>query len=221
MPNWWLTPVHDEWVEVYRDNCLELTGSNLTISFDVCPRKLISSCGSFVTKGEWQFGVEQRGKEQLVFYINTDKETNHKYELTAPLPSDWENKWHHVEACYDGKQMTVNIDGKQVAQMEAQGNIINAPFPVNIGRNEQTHGQDTQVYICDALMDNVIIADASGQLLRHRCPHLRYDMARQNRTAGNLSDEEINPAHIMQVAECRQRYGGDLEQEPLPHHLLL
>jgi hypothetical protein len=31
--------------------------------------------------------------------------TNHKYELTAPLPSDWENKWHHVEARYDGRQM--------------------------------------------------------------------------------------------------------------------
>ena len=174
---------HDEWVEVYRNDCLELTGNTLTVSFDVCPRKLISSCGSFVTKGEWQFGVEQKGKEQLLFYINTDKApatqgegngrlfgrrpaaTNHKYELTAPLPADWENKWHHVEATYDGKQMTVSIDNAQVAQMEAQGNIINAPFPVNIGRNEQTHGQDTRVYICDALMDNVTIADKSGQLL--------------------------------------------------------
>ena len=61
--------------------------------------------------------------------------------------------------------MTVSIDKTEVAQMEAQGNIINAPFPVNIGRNEQTHGQDTHVYICDALMDNVVIADNSGQLL--------------------------------------------------------
>ena len=24
---------HDEWVEVYRDNCLELTGSNLTQTY--------------------------------------------------------------------------------------------------------------------------------------------------------------------------------------------
>lgn len=174
---------HDEWVEVYRDDCLEVTGNTLNVHFDVYPRKLISSCGSFVTKGEWQFGVQQNGKEQLVFYINTDKApasegepkafpfgrrpaaTNHKYELSAPLPADWENKWHHVEACYDGKKMTVSIDKTEVAQMEAQGNIINAPFPVNIGRNEQTHGQDTHVYICDALMDNVVIADNSGQLL--------------------------------------------------------
>ena len=174
---------HDEWVEIYRDDCLELTGNSLTISFDIYPRKLISSCGSFVTKGEWQFGVQQNGKEQMTFYINTDKApapqgadaarpgmrrsaaTNYKYELQAPLPADWEENWHHVEAVYDGTQMTVSIDNAQVAQMDAQGNIINAPFPVNIGRNEQTHGQDTRVYICDALMDNVILSDASGQLL--------------------------------------------------------
>ena len=148
--------------------------------------------------------------QQLVFYINTDKDTSHKYELAATLPNDWENKWHHVEACYDGKQMTVSIDRKQVAQMEAQGNIINAPFPVNIGRNEQTHGQDTQVYICDALMDNVIIADTSGQLL-----NLDFETEQQEGTYFSY------PAHIMQAAECRQRYGGNLEQKPLPQHLLL
>ena len=61
--------------------------------------------------------------------------------------------------------MTLSIDGTQVAAMDAQGNIINAPFPVNIGRNEQTHGQDTRVYICDALMDNVIISGKQGELL--------------------------------------------------------
>ena len=37
----------------------------------------------------------------------------------------------------------------------------------------------------------------------------------------NLSDEEIGPARIMPVAECRQWYGRDLEQEPFPQHLLL
>ena len=180
---------HDEWVEVYRDECLELTGDNLTISFDVMPRKLISSCGSFVTKGEWQFGVQQEGKEKLSFYVNTDKvpesvlgkvdpndfralmrramsaPKNYKYVVTAALPSDWEDNWHHVDAVYDGNRMTLSIDGKELASAEASGNIINAPFPVNIGRNEQTHGQDTRVYICDALMDNVVIADKSGELL--------------------------------------------------------
>ena len=175
---------HDEWVEVYRDECLEISGDAVSISFDVFPRKLISSCGSFVTKGEWQYGVQQKGKDQIIFYINTDKAPasaeeengggfrwrravprNHKYELTAQLPADWEYNWHSVEAVYDGQKMTLSIDGVQAASMDARGNIINAPFPVNIGRNEQTHGQDTRVYICDALMDNVVISDRSGEVL--------------------------------------------------------
>lgn len=180
---------HDEWVEVYRDDCLEVSGNSLGISFDVMPRKLVSSCGSFVTKGDWQFGVQQKGKEKITFYINTDKAPesampkidpndpraafrramtapkNYRYVLEAPLPSDWEYNWHHVDAAYDGSRMTLAIDGRQLAGMEAEGNIINAPFPVNIGRNEQAHGQDTRVYICDALMDDVVISDNSGELL--------------------------------------------------------
>ena len=217
---------HDEWVEVYRDDCLELTGNSLTISFDVCPRKLISSSGSFVTKGEWQFGVQQTGKQQLLFYINTDKAptpptnptnptnptppaSNHKYELKAPLPSDWENKWHHVEACYNGKQMTLSIDHAEVARIHAQGNIINAPFPVNIGRNEQTHGQDTHVYICDALMDNVVIADATGQLL-----NLDFETERQEgnyfsygigaRTYGTIWPDRTVQPEIYQMKKSAQ-----------------
>ena len=35
------------------------------------------------------------------------------------------------------------------------GNIMNTPFPVNIGRNVEIHGQETSVYICDAIIDQV------------------------------------------------------------------
>lgn len=191
---------HDEWVEIYRDDSLELCGQSLKIAFDVFPRKLVSSCGSFLTKGEWQFGVQQDGKEKLNFYINTDKcpesampkinmnepwamyrmqqlmPKNYRYVLSAPLPANWEDNWHHVEAVYDGQQMTLAIDSNQVST-EAKGNIINAPFPVNIGRNEQTHGQDTDVYICDAQMDNVVIANQFGELL-----HLDFEQEQQGET---------------------------------------
>ena len=35
------------------------------------------------------------------------------------------------------------------------GKIKNTPFPVNIGRNAEIHGQETEVYICDAIIDQV------------------------------------------------------------------
>lgn len=224
---------HDEWVEVYRDDSLEVTGNTLQISFDVFPRSLVSSCGSFVNKGEWQFGVQQNGKEKLNFYINTDKAPasampkidpnhpyyhyilaqqtpkNYRYVLEAPLPADWEDHWHHVSAQYDGAQMTVSIDGQQVASAAAEGYIINAPFPVNIGRNEQTHGQDTHVHICDALMDNVIIANQFGELL-----HLDFEQEQAGdkyfsygigaRTYGTIWPDRTVQPEIYQMKKAAQ-----------------
>jgi beta-galactosidase len=142
---------HDQWVEIYRDSVLETYTDKLTLSCMVFPRKLVSSCGSFITKGSYQYGLQQRGKKEIEFYLYTDK-TN---VIKAELPENWEENWHHVAAVYDGKNMIIYIDGKEKTRGKASGAIPNFPFPVNIGRNAELHGQDTQVYICDAIMDNV------------------------------------------------------------------
>ncbi len=142
---------HDQWIEVYRQSNVEITGDQLTLTCDVYPRKLISSCGSFITKGSYQFGLQQQGKDSLDFYLYTDK----RHILRVKLPGDWENNWHQLSGVYDGKMMTVYIDQKKVGEQAASGTIKNFPFPVNIGRNAEIHGQETDVYICDAQMDNV------------------------------------------------------------------
>ena len=115
------------------------------------PPELVSSCGSFITKGNYQFGLQQRGKDKLEFYIYTDK----KHSVCASLPTDWEYNWHQVTCVYDGQKMSIYIDGAEKASTQASGNIRNFPYPVNIGRNAETHGQETSVYICDAQMDEV------------------------------------------------------------------
>ncbi|SHE71499.1 beta-galactosidase small subunit-related protein [Dysgonomonas macrotermitis] len=142
---------HDQWVEVYRQSNVEIDTDQLTLTCEVYPRKLVSSCGSFITKGNFQFGLQQQGKDSLDFYLYTNK----KYILRVPLPSDWENKWHQLSGVYDGKEMAVYIDGNKVGTLAASGHITNFPFPINIGRNEEIHGQETDVYICDAILDNV------------------------------------------------------------------
>lgn len=171
---------HDQWVEIYRQNNVEISQDKLTLMCDVYPRKLISSCGSFITKGNYQFGLQQVGKDSLDFYIYTDqaeptKDNNRQrnfmmfmrgkkegiHRLRIKLPENWENNWHKLSGVYDGNAMTVYIDGKSVGSKEAKGSITNFPFPINIGRNAEAHGQDTDCYICDAQMDNVgIFADA-------------------------------------------------------------
>ncbi|HEY5570541.1 MAG TPA: glycoside hydrolase family 2 TIM barrel-domain containing protein, partial [Bacteroidales bacterium] len=148
---------HDEWVEVYRKENTEIEGDKLTLTCDVFPRKLISDCGSFITKGSRQFGLQQRGKSQISFYIYTDK----LQEVKAELPSDWEYKWHNIAGVYDGIEMKIYIDGKIKATEKASGMIKNLPYPINIGRNAEIHNCETNVAICDALIDNVGIFSKS------------------------------------------------------------
>lgn len=146
---------HDAWIEVYRGENLELTSNQLVLKFDVYPRKLSENSGTFITKGNNQFGIQQEGEKEITFYIFTDK----KYELKASLPLDWEYNWHHVLCIYDGHSMSMFIDDMELGKIKAAGYIKNLPYPVNIGRNSETQGCETNVAICDAMIDNVAIFD--------------------------------------------------------------
>jgi beta-galactosidase len=142
---------HDQWVEIYSRNNVEVSGDKLTLVCRVYPRKLSSNCGSYLTKGSYQFGLQQKGKDNLEFYLYTNK----KHSLLASLPSDWEYHWHDIKAVYDGQTMRLYIDNEEKASANVSGNIRNFPFPVNVGRNAEMHGQETNVHICDAKIDNV------------------------------------------------------------------
>ncbi len=166
---------HDEWVEVYRSSNVELSGKALTISFDVKPGKLsgIYEGAPYVTKGNTQFGVVQKGTDKLQFYLHSGV----KHALTVDLPSDWTGRWHHVTASWDGKEMRLFIDGQlkgtePTVQTEPKNNnrwgngggergmLSNFPYPINIGRFAGNHAQDPQtIYTADAEMDNVAIYD--------------------------------------------------------------
>ena len=165
---------HDEWVEVYRSNNVELAGNALTISFDVKPGKLSGTYegAPYVTKGNTQFGVVQKGNDKLQFYLHSGV----KHTLDIDLPSDWVGKWHHVTASWDSKEMKLYIDGqlkgtestvsKESGNNNRRGNrgggergvLSNFPYPINIGRFAGNHAQDPQtIYTADAEMDNVAI----------------------------------------------------------------
>ncbi len=140
---------HDQWVEVYRDEGLEISGNNLTLTLYVYPRALSGSAGTLITKGDWQFGIDQSNKDTLEFYLTTRQ----RHTVKLDLPGNWEYNWHQVTACYDGSSIFLNIDGRESVHLPVSGNIRNTPFPVNIGRNAEIHGQETSVYICDAIID--------------------------------------------------------------------
>ena len=149
----------DQWVEVYRGDNLEIESDRLTLSMDVFPRSFNTSGGYFIAKGSNQFGLRQLGEDKLSFYLFNGS----RKEISGPLPSDWQDHWHHIQGVYDGEKMALYIDGKQVAEGPCTGRIVNLPWPVCIGRDEETCGQDPRVYICDAIIDNVgVFTDAYG-----------------------------------------------------------
>ncbi|MBQ6800570.1 MAG: DUF4981 domain-containing protein, partial [Bacteroidaceae bacterium] len=173
---------HEEWVEVYRSKNVELTGNALTISFDVKPGELSGMCegAPYVTKGNTQFGVVQRGSDKLQFYLHSGV----KHTLDVALPDNWVGNWHHVTASWDSKEMKLYIDGElkgtetttpkapqnnRRGGPQERGMLSNFPYPINIGRFAGNHAQDPQTtYTADAEMDNVAIynqclADGEGK----------------------------------------------------------
>jgi beta-galactosidase len=166
---------HDQWVEVYRDEALEISGNQLTLSLMVYPRSLSNSAGTLITKGNYQFGIHQIRKDSLEFYITTRQ----KHKVQIALPANWENSWHQVVARYNGADIILSIDGKESNPITVAGNIRNTPFPVNIGRNAEIHGQETSVYICDAIIDQVgiFLKDVSADLLKNPATDLKKKAA--------------------------------------------
>jgi beta-galactosidase len=144
---------HDQWVEVYRNRSVEIENDQLTLAMWVFPRELNYSSGTLITKGAYQYGLKQAGKDSLEFYLYT----NSLNRLQAQLPVDWLHQWHHIGAVYDGNEMSLYIDFKPVANQKVTGNITNFPFPVNIGRNSETHDSETRDYLADAIIDEACI----------------------------------------------------------------
>ena len=162
---------HEEWVEVYRSKNVELAGNALTISFDVKPGELSGMCegAPYVTKGNTQFGVVQKGSDKLQFYLHSGV----KHTLDVALPDNWVGNWHHVTASWDSKEMKLYIDGElkgtettvpktpqnnRRGGAQERGILSNFPYPINIGRFAGNHAQDPQTtYTADAEMDNVAI----------------------------------------------------------------
>ena len=145
---------HDDWLEIYRDPGLDISGKELTLSFFVKP-EMYNGFASFLTKGDYQFGIIQPDADHLEFYLNTRR----KLTLTGDLPANWVNEWHHVVASYDGKKMELYVDGELLGTKACSGNIVNAPYQVILGKSAEL--RDSHLgYLCNATLDRVRIFDS-------------------------------------------------------------
>jgi beta-galactosidase len=143
---------HDEWVEVYRDPRLDITGDQLSLSLWLYPRRW-NGCCPLITKGDHSYGLQQLSRDSLEFYIFSGK----RFSAFAVVPADWPYKWHHVAVVYNGEVMRIFIDGKMAGEATASGAIANSAFAVAIGKNTELHGQEHPGELCNSVIDQVRI----------------------------------------------------------------
>ena len=79
---------HDEWVALYRDPSLDITGDELTLEMWVFPRRW-NDHGPLLTKGDHQYGLRQISADTLELFIHDGERVSLKAstELCAPQGS--------------------------------------------------------------------------------------------------------------------------------------
>ncbi len=216
---------HDQWIDVYRDPALDITGKELTLSLWIYPRKWNGN-GQMITKGSYQFGLNQYKKDSLEFFVSD----NDKRVLKTALPENWENNWHHVAGICDGKEMAVYIDGQKSGSKIFSGSITNKPFPVTIGRFSDIEGQEYPDKFSNAIFDRVSIFNKAipiGQLLNSE-PQLKdeaslwldfdevqekgefYSMGIGGRTYGLIWPDRTPQPELYQVKKSAQPVHAEL-----------
>jgi beta-galactosidase len=144
---------HDDWLEVYRDPSLDISGEVLTLSFWVKP-EAYNGNAAFLTKGDYQFGIIQSDSDHLEFYLNTGRRSS----LQGRLPDGWTGNWHHVAGLYDGKKMELYVDGHIIGTRPCNGAILNSPYGVVLGKSAELR-DSYRGYMCHATIDRVRIFD--------------------------------------------------------------
>ncbi|HAQ21364.1 MAG TPA: glycoside hydrolase family 2 [Prolixibacteraceae bacterium] len=144
----------DTWVELYRDPKLDISGKALTVSFWVKPREWNGN-GTFVSKGFFQFGIEQISEKDLEFYVGDKKKTS----VITVLPENWQNNWHLVTGIYNGTHLQLYINGVKKTETPCSLTIENKPFPINIGRNPEIEAQENPDHYSNAAFDQFAVFD--------------------------------------------------------------
>jgi beta-galactosidase len=142
---------HDDWIEFYRDPSLDITGKGLTISFWVQPNE-IPQANTLITKGNHQYGIIMNSPDSLEFYIQSNnnseilqspyyENTSLRISAKAAVIENWYGQWHHVVGTYNGENLSLIIDGDEVATTAFSGDIAHSPFPLCIGRDAEIQDQ--------------------------------------------------------------------------------
>ncbi|MBB4677517.1 beta-galactosidase [Crossiella cryophila] len=144
----------DDFVEVYRDRKLDLTGP-LTLDAWVKPATQWRGDFTVIAKGDHQFALKMKDQRTLEFFVYSQGDWRFVH---ATVPADFYGNWHRVSGSYDGAMLRLYIDGREVGQKAWSGPVNNTVEQVNIGRNSELH-EDHNGRMAHGLIDDARVYD--------------------------------------------------------------
>ncbi|HEX73250.1 MAG TPA: DUF4981 domain-containing protein, partial [Candidatus Hydrogenedentes bacterium] len=173
---------------------LNITGNAITVMLWVRPDRH-DGLNVFLCKGDAQYALYQIGAKSLAFQLDLGR----NMLLSAPLPDDWYDDWHHIAGVYDGESMRLYIDGVEAVAQPAEGIIRSHPWAVFIGRNPASLNVGRGLLAHPAVFDRALDAEAIRSAGR----------AVPDAAVLHLDFEDIETTHRPWFA-----YGGDLGETP-------
>ena len=146
----------DDFVEVYRDRRLDITGKAVTLDAHVKPARPWTGDFTIMTKGDHQYGLKMSDERTLEFYIHSGGTWR---TVRAPVPSDWYDTWHRVTGTYDGTALRLHVDGREAAKVPYTGTIDWSSGDVNVARNSETMQDNHRGRMAKGTIDDVRIYD--------------------------------------------------------------
>ena len=163
----------------YNDKALAFSGKMpFTLEAYVYPEDTVAST-PIITKGndEWKctesYGLQRKVffnqetgdpvEDYLEFYIyntewNEDDGVYTKVSASIPTPDNWAGQWHRIAGTFDGENLKLYLDGKEVAAAKDSHGIARGGNAVGIGADVTYDAQNPNVPpVFKGLIDNVRI----------------------------------------------------------------
>ncbi|MHC4257792.1 MAG: protein kinase domain-containing protein [Planctomycetota bacterium] len=122
---------NDSYVDCGIDPAFDITGA-LTISAWVKVNKFDSIYSTIIAKGDQAWRLQQYGNTNTMEFGCAGVSNNQWGYIPGNIEIN-NGKWHHIAGTYDGKRISLYIDGKLDSSEEAIGNILVDNNPVYIG----------------------------------------------------------------------------------------
>ena len=106
---------------------------HLTVTVDLRPGRSNWGDNPIVTKGDQSWALKINRGRNLEFFIFDGNWRS----VTAKTPDNWQHNWHQLTGSYDGKKITLSLNGKVLAQKDYLGSIKPTSYDLGIGRNTQ------------------------------------------------------------------------------------